>query len=475
MRGRNRRRAADHPREEPPRPVVRLAELGRFRSTGRVGEGPQPGLAGIAAHRRTQPDGLRRLIRGDLDWIVMKALEKDRHHRYETVSGLRMDVQRHLADEPVAAGPPSIRYRLRKFVRRNRGAVLSVAAIVLALVGGIIGTSWGLIRATDARAVAGDEAKAKQTALATAQDRLFEALLHRARAGRYGRQRGQRLESLLRPVPSRRHPPRRAAARRGHRRHGPARPPLCPGLVARCARAGLRRAVSALGPRRGPGCHQHPRPSRGPGDPAHRPGPAPGDPRFQPRRPVPDRARPEVHTPRLAHRRRAIGPPRPPPRVPGVCVQPDGRRLAVGHRGWVLCFDLAAGRELRRWRLPGRARTLAFHPDGRKLAVGYSETIAASVYDATSGALLANLPVETMREQFVAWHPDGERLAVAGSDPRIQIWDVAARRRVATLEGHVQFVSALSFHPGGDLVASHGWDGMVLLWHPSSGRQLLAW
>src|SRR5262245_45946522 len=72
-----------------------------------------------------------------------------------------------------------------------------------------------------------------------------------------------------------------------------------------------------------------------------------------------------------------------------------------------------------------------------------------------------------------AWHPDGERLAVGGSDRRIQIWNVTAKRRVAILEGHVQQVTALSFHPEGGLLASHSWDGTLRLWEPSTGRQLL--
>src|SRR6185295_8410797 len=65
------------------------------------------------------------------------------------------------------------------------------------------------------------------------------------------------------------------------------------------------------------------------------------------------------------------------------------------------------------------------------------------------------------------------RLAVGGTDPRIQIWNVAAKRQVATLEGHAQLVTTVTFHPDGELMASHGWDGQLLLWHPSSGRPLM--
>jgi len=88
------------------------------------------GLPTLAANRGTEPARLTKLVRGELDWIVMKALEKDRNRRYETANGFAMDVQRYLADEPVVACPPSAGYRLRKFARRYKGG-LSVAALVL--------------------------------------------------------------------------------------------------------------------------------------------------------------------------------------------------------------------------------------------------------------------------------------------------------------------------------------------------------
>jgi serine/threonine protein kinase len=102
--------------EETPRPSTRLSAA--------------EGLPTIAANRGTEPKKLAALFRGELDWIVMKALEKDRNRRYETANGLAMDVQRYLADEPVLACPPSAGYRLRKFVRRNKRG-LAVAALVL--------------------------------------------------------------------------------------------------------------------------------------------------------------------------------------------------------------------------------------------------------------------------------------------------------------------------------------------------------
>jgi serine/threonine protein kinase len=122
--------------EEPARPSTRGSTLSQRAATGPGG-----------------PCRLSRLCRAELDWVVMKALEKDRNRRYETASAFAQDVQRYLSDEPVAAGPPSTAYRLRKFLRRNRGPVLAAALVLLALVGGITGTTVGLVRAqTSAKA-----------------------------------------------------------------------------------------------------------------------------------------------------------------------------------------------------------------------------------------------------------------------------------------------------------------------------------
>jgi serine/threonine protein kinase/tetratricopeptide (TPR) repeat protein len=127
--------------EEPPRPSTRLSELGEA-------------LPSISARRHTEPARLTKLVRGELDWIVMKALEKDRNRRYESASAFAADVERYLADEPVQACPPSAAYRLKKFLRRNRGPVLVAGAIAVLLVSGIIGTSLGFVRAERLRQVA---------------------------------------------------------------------------------------------------------------------------------------------------------------------------------------------------------------------------------------------------------------------------------------------------------------------------------
>jgi serine/threonine protein kinase/tetratricopeptide (TPR) repeat protein len=94
-------------------------------------------LPSISANRDIEPAHLKRALQGDLDWIVMMALEKDRTRRYETANGFAADIQRHLAHEPVVAAPPSRAYRLRKFVRKHRGAVIASSLVLLALLGGL--------------------------------------------------------------------------------------------------------------------------------------------------------------------------------------------------------------------------------------------------------------------------------------------------------------------------------------------------
>src|SRR5262249_19011351 len=114
--------------EEPATPSRRLSTSARLQS--------------VAAARRTEPTKLARLVRGELDWSVMKCLEKDRTRRYETANGLARDVQRYLADEPVEAYPPSAAYRARKFARKHTAGLAAAAAFITLLVAGVVVSGW---------------------------------------------------------------------------------------------------------------------------------------------------------------------------------------------------------------------------------------------------------------------------------------------------------------------------------------------
>ncbi|MGH7140176.1 MAG: serine/threonine-protein kinase, partial [Pirellulales bacterium] len=117
--------------EEPPKPSTRISTLGQAAST-------------VSTNRKSDPKHLGRLLRGEVDWIVMKALEKDRNRRYETANGLARDIERYLHDEPVQACPPSAWYRFRKFTRRKKIALAMAAYVFLALSGIAGGLGWAV-------------------------------------------------------------------------------------------------------------------------------------------------------------------------------------------------------------------------------------------------------------------------------------------------------------------------------------------
>ena len=146
--------------DEPPTPSTRLSTLGETLTT-------------TSAKRASDPRHLNRSVRGELDWIAMKALEKDRRRRYETANDFAADIQRYLTDQPVLACPPSSVYRFRKFARRNKAAITTAAVVALALLLGTAISTWQAMRATWAEVQAkANESRAidhEQKALAAAQ------------------------------------------------------------------------------------------------------------------------------------------------------------------------------------------------------------------------------------------------------------------------------------------------------------------
>src|SRR5262249_9897611 len=140
----------------------------------------------VAAGRRTEPRKLSALMKGDLDWIVMKALEKDRTRRYETASAFAADVRRFLAGEPVEARPPSAWYRTGKLARRHKVALTTTAVVAAALILGTVLSAWQALRATRAERVAliaerrafaeRDAASARRQEAEAARDQLRRTL-----------------------------------------------------------------------------------------------------------------------------------------------------------------------------------------------------------------------------------------------------------------------------------------------------------
>ena len=153
--------------KEPPRPSARLGTLADAE------------LARTAGDRQTEAHRLTGLLRGDLDWVVMKCLEKDRSRRYETANGLAMDIQRHLNNEPVMARPPSRLYRFRKLVRRNRVVFAAGGAVAAALIIGLGTSTWLFLREREAhqRAIAAEQQQARLRAVAELREKISSAAL----------------------------------------------------------------------------------------------------------------------------------------------------------------------------------------------------------------------------------------------------------------------------------------------------------
>lgn len=148
--------------DEPPKPSTRLSASKELKN--------------VAASRHTEPAKLSKLIRGDLDWITMKALEKDRARRYETANGLARDIQRFLNDEPVEACPPSAVYRIRKFARKNRAALIAAGLVTLALLAGTAVSTWQAMVARKAESAAQRAAEAQTRERERAEENERRAL-----------------------------------------------------------------------------------------------------------------------------------------------------------------------------------------------------------------------------------------------------------------------------------------------------------
>jgi serine/threonine protein kinase/WD40 repeat protein/tetratricopeptide (TPR) repeat protein len=457
--------------EEPPKPSTRLSTTEE--------------LPSIALNRGLEPTKLRGLVRGELDWIVMKALEKDRDRRYETANSLCRDIQRYLNDEPVQACPPSATYRLRKLVRRNKGPVLAASLLVLALVGGIIGTTLGMIRATHALAVA-HEADRDKT------EKLWTSLVERARALRSSGSVGQRFEALkaIREA---------AKIKITSELRDEAVAALCrpdveivqewegipdetfdwnyDATFTRYARLSKKGELTV--------CR---RTEQGEEVIAHLP--PYGKVRWGKLWMSPDgRFLVYGHS---GLREGTAGGVRvwkldgTEPTVlldeplgmheKALAFHGDGRRLAIGHADQTISvYDLETGKRVRRMQIGKMANALAFHPrDGRLAAACYSDI---RLFNVDTGKALPRLCDSkiTSWQYSLAWHPDGRRLAATSDDRKIHIWDTeTAAEAMAPLEGHLGNGISMEFNHAGDRLLGMDWNGQSLLWDAATGRQLLS-
>jgi WD40 repeat protein/serine/threonine protein kinase len=393
--------------EEAPRPSARLSGSDL--------------LPKIAAARKTEPDRLPKLMRGELDWIVMKCLEKDRARRYETASGLARDVEHYLADEPVEACPPTAGYRLRKFARKHRTPMLVAGAFVLLLALGAIVAAWQAVRATSAEKVSKRaELEAKRAELEANQQRVAAEVAKQQALEAMAETEAQRDEARLEAYAS-----GMGLAQRAWEESNVVRArELLAAVPKEVAGRNLRGFewfyLSRL-------CH-------------------------------PAELTLEGHA----------------GWVSSVAFSPDGQRLASGSSDKTLkVWDSATGKELFALKGHGGVVTsVAFSPDGQRLAsASIDQTV--KIWDSATGKELSTLRGHAGNVWSVAFSPNGQRLASASLDLTVKIWDTTTGKELLTLKGHANAVGSVTFSPDGQRLASAGMDQTVKIWECATGKELL--
>ncbi len=469
-------------------------------------------LQAIASNRGVETLKLNRLVRGELDWVVMKALEKDRNRRYETANGLAADVQRYLVDENVQACPPSAGYRLLKIARRNRAAFTAGSIVALALVLGILSTTWQALRATrerdravTAEAIAVNEAGQKEIALNASRkneraksEQLWESLVSEARATRLSRRPGQRFKSLeileqanqlarSLDLPTEKiHEQRNAAiaalAVTDLYLNGPSNPWPVDGAsvdfdeahatYARTDREGncsIRRFADDVEIHNLPGLGTSATPYLSP-DGKH----------------VAivyantkstinqNESIPAVHVWQLdaATPRRIIS----EPQARGVAFHPNTRQIALAYKdGSIGLFDLSTGKQLSRLAPDAitRETTIALHPTEPVVAVCSYFGSIVQLRDLSTGKVLATLP-QDRSPHSVVWSPDGKTLAVGLADAtKIILYDRTTLQPFRTLDT-ISTATVVVFNHAGDRLVASGWLGIMELFDVNTGQKLFA-
>ncbi|HXW04953.1 MAG TPA: protein kinase [Vicinamibacterales bacterium] len=401
--------------DDPLRPSTRLTVLGA-------------GAAEIASRRRTTVSGLRRELRGDLDWITLKALEKERRRRYASVSELAADLTRHLEHEPVTARPPTLGYRIGKLARKHRAMAAGAAAVLVTLCAGLAATTAMYFRAERARTAAQTQEQEAVRQAYAANLNVAELLLRESYAA-------AARERLFRCSP----------AVRGWEWHY-----LFHRTDSSAARINAKSIGSYYGQLRYPSerlalafSPDGTRLSRAMAFTVH-----------------------EWDAATLSPLRAewALG--------QVLAVSADGARILSAPM-----WD--AGNELRL--VDAQTRTVvrrftgheapvmvaAFGPDGRTAASG-SQDRTVRIWDLVAGRQVARLAGHTDSVRSVRFSPDGRWLASFSGDGTIRIWDRLAARLAKTLEGQPGALYAMEFSPDSRTLVS-GSAEAVMLWDVESG------
>jgi eukaryotic-like serine/threonine-protein kinase len=425
---------------EPLRPSTRLQTLGDK-------------LPVVARHRHTEPEMLSRLLRGDLDWIVMRCLEKDRKRRYETANGLAADVERHLSNEPVVARPPSSLYRFQKLVRRHGLAFASASAIAAALVLGLSISTLALLRAKEdrRRAVSAEE----ETAI---EARVARMAANEARMTLASSDFLQAVHLVAAGNPS------------------DAMPYLVRSLASNPTNAGALTRLATLLTHRS---WMLPRVT------LQIEGQVTGA-EFSPDGKLVatcsgDAVR--VWEPRTGRSLNTL-------RVPGKPIQvvqfsSDGRRIATASTGSVSLWEAQSAQLLGEFVLGGyRVDAMSFSLDGKRIVTimrpeegspnGKKEATADDslrVWEVDSGRPLTPQLQPGGRITSAQFSPDGKRIVTTSGDTSICVWDAATGRLLLGPLKRGSYVLHAEFSPDGKRIVTSG--GSVSVWDAQSGELLL--
>jgi WD40 repeat protein/serine/threonine protein kinase len=405
--------------EEPPKPSTRLSDS-------------KNALPSISAQRQMEPAKLTKLVRGELDWIVMKALEKDRNRRYETANAFAQDVQHYLADEPVQACPPSALYRFRKFVRRNRVGLVTAVLITASLVVGVVTLAVSNALISDERDAKEEALRDKVTALATAQANFEEAKKQKKLAENNASDAREKEKTAQ---ADKTHAKEQELLAR--RRFYAAQINLAHGAWQMGHPARVLELLESL----------------------------------RPKADEPDlRTFEWYYLRRLCHKGRQLELRGHQGSVNSLAFSRDGKMLASAGWDGTVIWNAATGRE--HVRLPGGTCELAFSPDGAVLARACADG-TLRLCDAATWQPRTTLPAHNGTAWAVAFSPDGKTLASAGEDTTIRLWDPAGGKLRATLRGHEHPVLSIAISPDGKTLASASWGSQVKVWDVASHQERL--
>jgi WD40 repeat protein/serine/threonine protein kinase len=433
--------------EEPERPSTRLSTL----------QGEQRSLA--ARNRGDSELALGRVFADDLDWIVMKCLEKDRARRYETANGLAADLKRHLNNEPVVARPPSTAYRLQKALRRNKLAFMAGVAVAAALVVGIGISTWQAVVAQQARRE-GDHQ------LYAAKMNLAQQAWDQNNIGRLRQLLEDTQDSPYRGFEWYYWQPKTHLALKTFHGHlsgvksvalSPDGRRIVTGSLDQTAKvwdAASGRELITLTGHRARICSVA----------------------FSPdgQRIVTGSSDGTAKVWEAASGRNLLTLKGHSDPVYSAAFSPDGRRIVTGsYDSTAKVWDASNGWEL--LTLRGHSSWVlgaAFSPDGRRIVTS-SDDSTARVWDAATGKDVFMLTGHSGQICSVAYSPDGQRIATGSVDQTAKVWDAATGKELFMLAGHSGPVTSVAYSPDGQRIATGSWDQTAKIWEASNGRELL--